>query len=281
MVSIVMRRGVVVERVRRYGREPLGGRGRGESSGAAVREQRRRRRDSVRVRRCGSLAAQEARARTGDAGDDREAHGCALHRVPARVRDARLQRLGVPAVHARFLRGGALDGDRRRQSARGVGQVQANGPVVGLGVDAVAARGVVCSEGGRSRRSLGIGSDDRDSGAGRGEDPARASAGRDEVDADAGEVPGQRAAVGVRERDLEISRELASQLCGLAAAACEHQCVRRVRRRARAPRRRGRPGSGREAGRRPRATSTIVVRMNIVNLFPRARRRRRSARRAG
>src|SRR5437870_7947609 len=59
----------------------------------------------------------------------------------------------------RLLAGGPGRGDRGRQAAGGIGQIQVDGAVVGMGVDAVAARGVVRGESGRGRNAARVRSD--------------------------------------------------------------------------------------------------------------------------
>src|SRR5262249_20523670 len=171
--------GVVCEAEGGRGREVGGGGGGGEAAGAGGRDQGRRGRLPIRLGGRGRLraAAEEAGTGAGRAGGDREGHGRPLDGLAVRVDDLGLQRLRVLAVDGRLLAGGASGRDRCRRAVGGVGQVELDGAVVGVGVDAVAAGGVVGGEGGRGRGTARVGADGGVIRTAGGEDAPRAGSG--------------------------------------------------------------------------------------------------------
>src|SRR5262249_14388093 len=147
----------------------------------------------------------------------------------------------------RLLRELAVGADRNRHPGTRVGEVESDSAVVGLGVDAVRAGGLVGGERRSSGDPIVVAAYLAGVGAAGGDRAAPAGAGCDERDSDPGELAGQRAAVAVCELDVEVGLERLADLGGLRAAGYEDELVWRVRAgtRRRFRRRPGRARAGR------------------------------------
>ncbi len=234
---------MVVEAEHRDRRDPVGGGDRGEAAGAAVCLERAAT-WRARSSRLSSLPCPPPRkpapAPVGP-GTIEKLTDAPCTGLPLASATRACKRLSVPAVHGARLRRAAGGRDRGGEAGGGVGEGELDGAEVGVGVDRVAAGGEVRREGGRGRDALRVRADDGVARAAPGEAAARAAAGRGEGHVVAGEVARERAAVRVRELDLQRSGR----------TACPAGPAGRCRPRGRARSAGSTPGRRRSPRRRP------------------------------